>query len=41
MNVEEVAETLDAVSHGIKRRVASRAEYVARMQTAVRLLCRA
>lgn len=38
---EEVAETLDAVSHGIKRRVASRAEYVARMQTAVRLLCRA
>ena len=37
---DEIAETLDAVSHGIKRRVASRAEYLARMRTALRLLYR-
>jgi len=37
---EEIADTLDAVSHGIKRRVATRAEYLTRMRTAVGLLYR-
>jgi AcrR family transcriptional regulator len=36
----ELADTLDAVSHGIKRQAGSRAEYLTRMRTAVRFLCR-